>query len=254
MIAEVFYIEKIDRTGIEKINIQGCHMKVIEYINSKNMKVQFIDKYNAIVSAQWKEFNNGHLLNPYFPTVYGVGIVGGRNRNHEYQYTYWKNILARCYNTKIKKQHPTYEKCYICNDWILYDEFKKWCNSNYYEVDNQNMQIDKDILIKGNKIYSPTTCCFVPDRINSLIIKSDNIRGKYPIGVSFNKKTNLYIASMKKHNKNVWLGEYTNPQKAFYVYKKEKEKYIKEVADQYKNKIPDKLYKALYSYEVDIND
>lgn len=93
-------------------------MKVIEYINSKNMKVQFIDKYSAIVSAQWKEFNNGHLLNPYFPTVYGVGIVGGRNRNHEYQYTYWKNILARCYNTKIKKQHPTYEKCYICNDWF----------------------------------------------------------------------------------------------------------------------------------------
>lgn len=61
MIVEVFYIEKIDRTGIEKINIQGCRMEVIEYINSKNMKVQFIDKYSAIVSAQWKEFNNGHL-------------------------------------------------------------------------------------------------------------------------------------------------------------------------------------------------
>ena len=116
------------------------------------------------------------------------------------------------------------------------------------------MQVDKDILFKRNKHYSPKTCCFVPDRINSLIIKSDAIRGEYPIGVSYNKRSGLYSASMKKNNKNIWLGEYTTPEKAFNIYKIEKEKYIKEVADSYKEKIPDKLYKALYNYCVEVDD
>lgn len=248
------FIKKIDRTGIEKTNIQGCKMKIIEYKNSKEMKVQFIDKYKTVVHAQWKEFNNGHLLNPYFPTVCNVGIVGGRNKRYEFEYVYWKNILMRCYDESVKKKHQTYKECTVCEEWLLYDNFKKWCDENYYQIENERMQVDKDILFKRNKHYSPKTCCFVPDRINSLIIKSDAIRGEYPIGVSYNKRSGLYSASMKKNNKNIWLGEYTTPEKAFNIYKIEKEKYIKEVADSYKEKIPDKLYKALYNYCVEVDD
>ena len=160
----------------------------------------------------------------------------------------------RCYDEKIKNKHPTYKECVVCGEWLLYDNFKKWCDENYYQIDNERMQVDKDILFKRNKLYSPDTCCFVPDRINSLIIKSDSIRGKYPIGVSYKKNTGLYCASMKKNNRNVWLGEYTTPEKAFSVYKIEKEKYIKEVADEYRDKIPNKIYNALYNYEVEIDD
>ena len=247
-------IEKIDRTGTEKTNIQGCRMKIIEYVNSKEMKVQFLDDYKAVVKAQWKEFNNGHLLNPYFPTICGVGIVGGKNKRYEFQYEYWKNILLRCYGTTVKEKYPTYQECTICEEWLLYDNFKKWCDENYYQIENERMQIDKDILFKKNKHYSPNTCCFVPDRINCLIIKSDKIRGEYPIGVSYSKKSGLYIASMKKSNRNVWLGEYVTPEKAFQVYKAEKEKYIKEVADSYKGKIPKNVYDALYKYQVEIDD
>ncbi len=160
----------------------------------------------------------------------------------------------RCYDETIKKKHPTYKNCVICEEWLLYDNFKKWCNKNYYRINNERMQVDKDILIKRNKLYSPDTCCFVPDRINSLIIKSDSIRGKYPIGVSYIKNTGLCCASMKKDNKNIWLGEYATPEIAFNVYKTEKEKYIKEVADEYKDKIPNEIYNALYNYEVEIDD
>lgn len=247
-------IKKIDRTGIEKVNIQGCRMKIIEYVNSKEMKVQFLDDYKAVVKAQWKEFNNGHLLNPYFPTIYGVGIVGGKNKRYEFQYEYWKNILLRCYGATVKEKHHTYQGCTICEEWLLYENFKKWCDENYYQIENERMQIDKDILFKKNKHYSPNTCCFVPDRINCLIIKSDKIRGEYPIGVSYRKKSGLYTASMKKKNRNVWLGDYATPEEAFQAYKIEKEKYIKEVADLYKGKIPKKLYDALYKYQVEIDD
>lgn len=254
MIVEEIFIVKIDRTGFENYNIQGCKMKIIEYTNSKDMIVQFLDKHRAIVSAQWKEFNNGHLLNPYHPTVCGVGILGGRNKRYEFEYYYWKNILLRCYSEALKEKHPTYAKCTVCEEWLLYDNFKRWCDENYYEVNGERMDIDKDILFKHNKHYSPEKCCFVPGRINTLIIKSDSIRGDYPIGVSLQKDNGLYCACMKKKNKLIWLGEYITPINAFNVYKREKEKYIREVADEYRDKIPLKVYKALYDYKVEIDD
>ena len=46
------------------------------------------------------------------------------------------------------------------------------------------------------------------------------------------------------------LGSFDTPEEAFMVYKKVKEKYIKEVAEKYKNKIPLILYKSLIKYEV----
>ena len=41
---------------------------------------------------------------------------------------------------------------------------------------------------------------------------------------------------------------------AFLCYKTEKEKYIKEVADEFKPYIPQKLYEAMYNYKVEITD
>ena len=120
------------------------------------------------------------------------------------------------------------------------------------------MNLDKDILVKNNKIYSPNTCVFVPTNINTLFTKSNKSRGKYPIGVFFHKDANKYEAhcsifyngkSKLKH-----LGLYNTIDDAFKVYKESKEANIKQIADEYKDKIPDKLYEAMYKYEVEITD
>ena len=121
------------------------------------------------------------------------------------------------------------------------------------------MHLDKDILIKGNKIYSPNTCIFVPERINKLFTKRQNDRGKYPIGTCWHKPSNKFIAQCsvldKENNrKEIHLGYYDTSEEAFLVYKQFKEKYMRQIADEYKDLIPQKLYEIMYRYKVEMND
>ena len=119
------------------------------------------------------------------------------------------------------------------------------------------MCLDKDILIKSNKIYSPEACCFIPEKINILFTKSNSMRGKYPIGVTYHNRDNVLEAwCCNKECKRQYLGRFplNRPFQAFTTYKNFKENYIKQVADEYKGLIPQKLYEAMYNYEVEIND
>ena len=120
------------------------------------------------------------------------------------------------------------------------------------------MCLAKDILVKGNKEYAPDKCIFVPERINILFIKRDNDRGEYPIGVTYHRDRGKYEArcsiKTKNGNKQKYLGSYNTPEEAFLAYKEFKEAYIKQVADEYKERIPNRLYEALYKYEVEITD
>ena len=122
------------------------------------------------------------------------------------------------------------------------------------------MNLDKDILVKHNKIYSPETCIYVPQTINKLFIKCDKSRGENIIGVSYHKRDRIYQVNCNLINpktgksKGKYLGYYDTQEKAFEVYKYYKEKNIKEVADYYKKQIPKVLYDALYNYEVEIID
>ena len=114
------------------------------------------------------------------------------------------------------------------------------------------MCLDKDILIKGNKVYSPETCVFVPTAINNLFVKKQRSRGDYPIGVR--KLKQRYSAYLGIKGKTKTIGVYDTVEDAFFSYKSAKEVYIRQVADEYKNIIPTKLYTAMINYEVDISD
>ena len=111
-----------------------------------------------------------------------------------------------------------------------YSYFKEWCNKQI-GFDQDGWQLDKDILFKGNKLYSEDTCCFVPPEINSLILKADRIRGEYPVSVyhDTSKIHKRFSARVSKNGKHKRFGSYRTPEEAFYVYKREKEKYIKEI-------------------------
>ena len=116
------------------------------------------------------------------------------------------------------------------------------------------MNLDKDILVKGSKIYSPETCIFTPQFINTLFIKTNSKRGNFPIGVTYKKDINKYLATVQIKKKHVHIGVFSNQEEAFHAYKQAKEQYIKKVADEYKDKIPQKLYEAMYNWKVEITD
>ena len=169
-------------------------------------------------------------------------------------------MLLRCYDEKYHEKYPTYKNCKVCEEWHNYTNFGDWFVDNYYEIEGQKMCLDKDILYKGNKVYSPNTCVFVPNNINVLFVKGNKMRGDYPIGVDYNKingkfRVRCSIYDFKENkNKSKHLGYYNTPEDAFETYKQFKEQYIKEVADYYKNLIPRKLSDVLYNYKVEITD
>ena len=120
------------------------------------------------------------------------------------------------------------------------------------------MQLDKDILCKGNKIYSRDTCIFVPQRINLLFTKSDKARGDNPIGASPTPAGNYMVRCRDGYGKMDYLGTYPTKEEAFRVYKNYKENLIKRTIDSYEGKIPkphySRLKTAMYNYEVEMDD
>ena len=116
------------------------------------------------------------------------------------------------------------------------------------------MEIDKDLIKSGNKQYCPELCSFVPRSINSLLNNNYCRRGKYPIGVIFSKYNNKYRATLSIQGKRKQIGHYSTPIEAFEVYKMAKEKYIKYMANKYKNYLHVLVYNFLINYEIKITD
>jgi hypothetical protein len=247
--------------GKTNINSMGEKITIIDFRIKGDILVLFEDGY--ITNTTYQKFCNGHEKNPYSKSVYGVGYFGeGKYKsevkgNKQKQYISWTCMLFRCYDKIGRIQNPTYNDVTVCDEWLNYQTFAQWYTDNYYEIKGERMEIDKDILIKGNKIYSPSTCCIVPHNINLLFIKNDRLRGNLPIGVNYHKNENKYIAQchILESKYNITLGRFDTPEDAFYLgYKPFKENYIKQVANQYKDKIPQKLYNAMYNYIVEITD
>ena len=251
--------ERVGQTVMQKC---GELAFIVEYVDSQNITVQF-KATGELVKTTYENFVRGKVKSHFTPSVYGIGITGleptvDENSEMLSSYKCWNHMLERCYSAKCQEKHPTYKDCRVCDEWLYYSNFKKWYDENYYEINNKTSQLDKDILIKNNKVYSPDTCVFVPQFINTLFIKSQKIRGAFPVGVHYYKASKKYMARLRvfKDGKSVkkYLGSFDTAEEAFEVYKKAKEDYIKEVADNYKDKIPTKLYESMYAYEVSIDD
>lgn len=245
------------RIGETKVNNFGSKATVIDYIDSRNVYIKFDNGYQT--KCTWGAFTKGSFVSPYCKTIFEVGYLGeGKYLVSDRWYIFWNSLIQRVHYKKHKSR-KYYENVSINEDWYNYQNFAKWAEENYYEIPNHQMQIDKDILFKGNKIYSSGTCVFVPQLINTLFTKSDKVRGDLPIGVYWFKEGKnyraqcSYISEYGKY-KNKYLGGYSNPTDAFMAYKLFKERHIKDIADRFKEYIPQKLYDALYNYAVEITD
>lgn len=256
--------KKIDRTGEEKLNNFGSKMIIKEYRNIRDIDIYFPEYDWTFEHARYDSFKNGNIKCPYEPRIYGVGYSGegeykmSENGKNTDEYIIWHGMLMRCYDPEFYEEYPTYKNCKVEEYLLNFQHMCKWLESNYYEVPGERMHLDKDILHKGNKVYSRDTCIFVPQRINSLFIKRDNDRGKDPVGVDQLPSGNYRVRCSDGYGKRNCLGTYSTKEEAFRVYKEYKEKLIKDTIDSYEGKIPEphysRLREAMYNYEVEITD
>lgn len=249
-----------DRLGKESYNNFGSKIIITKYNNKRDIDIYF-PQYNwTAKNRQYCNFKTGAIKCPYEPRAWGYGYLGEgkytffKDKKPTKCYQAWNNMLSRCFNDKRKETFPTYKYCTVSDEWLNYQNFAKWFEENYYEIDGDYMCLDKDILVKNNKIYSKDTCLIVPNFINTIFTNHKLARGDYPVGVTYHKRDEIYEAKMQKFGKCIYLGRFDNEIDAFYSYKKEREKYIKEVAELYKDRIPLKLYNAMCDYKVEITD
>ena len=256
--------KKIDRTGEKSINNFGSEMVITEYRKRDDIDIYF-PKYDwTFKHGEYKNFKKGNVKCPYEPRVYGVGYLGegkykmSENGKHVDKYVTWHDMLKRCYDPKYHEICSTYKGCKVEDYLLNFQHMGEWIENNYYEIPGEVMCLDKDILCKGNKVYSRETCIFVPERINLLFTKNNKARGKNPIGVDQLPSGNYQVRCWNGYGEQIYLGTHPTNEEAFQVYKNYKEKIIKEVIDSYEGKIPEPFYSrlktALYNYEVEIDD
>ena len=232
--------------------------KILKYNGWTNVEIQFL-KTGFETTVQLGNIKIGSVKDPYLPSVYGVGVLGTKypskvNGIITKEYDLWNGMLERCCNDVYKKKNPTYEGCKVSDKFKSYEYFYEWCHKQI-GFGNQGWQLDKDLLVKGNKIYSESTCVFLPSEINSLLTKRDNNRGEYLIGVSWHNTNKAFRASVNKSKgKREYLGYFKTEIEAFNAYKEAKETFIKEQAEKWKSQIDDRAYEALMNYAVEITD
>lgn len=163
----------------------------------------------------------------------------------------YSNMNTRSYNPNYHAAKQSYKGCSICDEWLDdRTKFYEWVDHNFYTIDGEpTVELDKDILVRGNKMYSPDTCVFAPKRINDLFVHVDAIdKNGLPTGVTYSEKTGKYKATIRKNGKNTVLGFFDTPEEARAEYEKHKQAEIIHIADEYKDKIPSKLYDAMIHY------
>ena len=191
--------------------------------------------------------------------VRGIGTTGTRypavvDGKTTQEYSIWSNMLYRCTEIGWVKC-PSYFGCSVSETFKYYPNFYEWCQEQvgFGNIDENDRpwQLDKDILVQGNKIYGEDACIFVPSNINSMLLKSVIPKNNLPIGVYWHTRRLKFIAQCSdRKGLTEYLGCFDTPEEAFICYKAHKESVVKEAAGHYKNKIDVRLYQVLINYEV----
>lgn len=164
-----------------------------------------------------------------YKRLYGAGI-NDADYNVEYcvngekyicpYFEVWKGMIRRCYSKETHMKRPTYSGCTVCGEWLIFSSFKQWMMNK----DWKGKHLDKDLLKLGNKIYSPSNCCFINIELNSFMATHGKHGKYYPLGVSRCEKTKNYtllkqfIARCGKQ----YLGYFSTPEEAHKAWQKEK--------------------------------
>ena len=164
-------------------------------------------------------------------------------------YSQWHGMIERCYDIKRSKKNKSYIDCDVSSEWHDFQNFAEW----FYNQDYNDMgyELDKDLLAKGNRVYGPENCRLVPRELNILLLNRQSHRGAYPQGVDFNKASGKFRARVKNNGKSKSLGYFDCPNKAYQAYKLAKERYVKNTALAWANRVDWDVFLALMNWTLD---
>lgn len=185
--------------------------------------------------------------------VFGVGIndapykthikINGKRVECPF-YSKWQGMLKRAYYQQYKDKNKTYKDCTVCAEWLLFSSFRVWM----IKQDWKGNELDKDILIQGNKVYSPETCLFVSKKVNSLLVTCLPSRSNLKVGVFLRGDIlkNKFKSYCNNDGKSIHLGYYQTEDEAHDAYCEYKYKVISDIAESQ----PEPIRSALLAYKI----
>lgn len=172
--------------------------------------------------------------------IYGVGLkdvpykvnkrVNGVNTICPF-YMKWKSMLQRAYSPKFAEHNRTYMGATVVKEWLSLSNFKVWMEGQIWEGN----QLDKDLLIDGNKEYGPDSCVFIPRYVNVIFTDARFARGELPLGVTYHKRDENY--QMKcglGGGERVTLDGFKNPLDAHMAWAEVKRSTVIKAIDRYR--------------------
>lgn len=232
---------------------EGSCCTVVSIASYRAITVRFNDTHAHTLTVSGTQLKSGKVKNPYFPSKWGTGFlgVGDFTATHKSKptkpYVAWSGMLARCYSARGLSDSPTYVNCSVAPIWHNFQIFAEWYTNQNKPSD---WEMDKDILVQGNRVYSPDTCRLVPQAINSLILSSTSSKGSLPVGVK--EEAGAYVARIRQGSTAKVLGSYPTVNLAFAAYKRAKKAHIKFVADTFSDVLDPEIYQALLNFEVNM--
>lgn len=232
---------------------EGGSFTVIEFHSATNVIIRHNDEHGHIAKVSSCQVRNGNIRNPFYPTLHGVAYMGvgkhkakinGKNVQH---YSIWTGAVCRCYCPVRLAKRPSYNGCTLSKEFLCYQNFAEWYTT--HESYGLGYELDKDLLVKGNKVYSAETCTMLPKELNLAIKDKVSKNSDLPIGVLRNK-IGGYTAGLKIRLKDCHLGTFNTVEEASAAYVKAKEAYVKEIALEWKDKIEPRAFEALMNWTV----
>lgn len=200
--------------------------------------ISFREKYSEVFyMSQFVEIPASKKSLAFRKPVYGIGINDAAYITHPKVdgklitcpfYRKWSDMLKRCYSEMFKDKNPTYRACAVCEEWLTFTVFKDWMSAQVWE----SMELDKDLINPGCKIYSPKNCRFITKQLNTLLTNNEGRRGTNPQGVSFNKRAGKYKSQVSINGEINHIGYYDTPEQASAAYIKIKTITILKAADE----------------------
>lgn len=230
---------------------EGYEIEIIRYLNNESCDIRFLNTNVIIENISFIHIKRGNISNPFHPKIFGVGYYGVSKyrclkiKDKQLLHGYWKRMLERCYGAMYQKKFPTYIGCSVCEEWKNLQNFAKWFYENYNPETMQGWHLDKDILVKGNKVYSPETCCFVPNEIN-VLFQSKSSNKNLPLGITMKK--DKYNVRITKDGVAYNLGCYSNLEDALKIYAEHKNTFYKDLAEKMETILPKNVIISILNY------